>query len=235
MPAVGDLGSIFGLALLAMFNPTLLAAVTVMMLLPKTKTLMSGYLLGAYLTSIATGMVVVFTLHGSSSVETTRQTLSPVGDVVLGLILVVVGFALRTGRAERLRERRRERKEAKSEGEKKQSWPERMLGRGSARVTFAVGALLSFPGVSYLAALDRMAKLDWAAPATAALVIVFCLIQQLLLELPLIGFAVAPQWTQDAVVRVREWLGRNGAAALRIVVIVLGVLLIVRGTVELVT
>lgn len=235
MPAVGDLGSIFGLALLAMFNPTLLAAVTVMMLLPKTKTLMSGYLLGAYLTSIAAGMVIVFTLHGSSSVETTRQTLSPLGDVVLGLILVVVGFVLRSGRAERRRERRRERQEAKSEGEKKQSWPERMLGRGSARITFAVGALLSFPGVSYLAALDRMAKLDWAAAPTAALVIAFCLIQQLLLELPLIGFAVAPDWTQDAVVRVREWLGRNGASALRVVVIVLGVVLIVRGAVELLT
>ncbi len=235
MPAVGDLGSIFGLALAAMFNPTLLAAVTVMMLLPKTKTLMFGYLLGAYLTSITVGMVVVFTLHGSSSVETTRQTLSPIEDLALGFILVVVGLVLRSGRAERARERRRERKQAKGGGEKKQSWPERMLGRGSARITFAVGALLSFPGVSYLAALDRMAKLDWAVAPTALLVIVFCLIQQLLLELPLIGFAVAPDWTQRAVVRVREWLGRNGASALRVVVMVVGVLLIVRGAVELLT
>ena len=43
------------LALVAMFNPTLLAAVTVMMLLPNPKRLMLGYLLGAYLTSITSG------------------------------------------------------------------------------------------------------------------------------------------------------------------------------------
>ena len=51
-PVVGDLASIFLLSLLAMFNPTLLAAVTVMLLLPNPKKLMFGYLLGAYLTSI---------------------------------------------------------------------------------------------------------------------------------------------------------------------------------------
>lgn len=230
---MGDLGSIFGLALVAMFNPTLLAAVTVMMLLPRTKTLMTGYLLGAYLTSIALGLVIVFTLHDTSSVETTRHTLSPVEDLVLGAILIVVGIVLRTERAEHVRERRRERKQAKASGGKKQSWPERMLGRGSARVTFAVGALLSFPGVSYLTALNRIAELEYPAVSSALLVLAFCLIQQLLLELPLIGFAVAPQWTERAVVAVRGWLGRNGAAALRIVVIVIGVLLIVRGLVEL--
>ena len=46
----------------------------------------------------------------------------------------------------------------------------RMLGRGSARVTFAVGVLLSFPGVSYLTALDRTAKLD-ADPTLTALIV----------------------------------------------------------------
>jgi hypothetical protein len=51
----GELFSIFVLALLAMLNPTLLAAVTVMMLLPNPKKLMFGYLLGAYLTSITVG------------------------------------------------------------------------------------------------------------------------------------------------------------------------------------
>ncbi|MBA3866360.1 MAG: hypothetical protein H0X42_08440 [Solirubrobacterales bacterium] len=45
MLAVGDLGSILGLALPAMANPTLPAAVTVTMLLPNPKKLMLGYLL----------------------------------------------------------------------------------------------------------------------------------------------------------------------------------------------
>lgn len=229
---MGDVGSILALSLVAMFNPTLLAAVTVMMLLPKTKTLMFGYLLGAYLTSISLGMLVVFSLHHTGSAETARNTLSPAEDLTVGAILVIVGLALRTTRVEEMRERRAERKAAKR-SEEKQSWPERLLGRGSARVSFAVGVLLSFPGVSYLTALNRMSELEWAVAPTALFVIVFCLIQQLLLEVPLIGFAVAPEWTQDAVVRFRGWLARNGRRAAAMAAVVLGLLLIVRGLVEL--
>ncbi|HWB69018.1 MAG TPA: GAP family protein [Solirubrobacterales bacterium] len=228
---MGDLGSIFGLALLAMFNPTLLAAVTVMMLLPETKKLMFGYLLGAYLTSISLGLLIVFTLNGTASVESARRTLNPAEDLVLGAILVLVGLVLKTGRAERARERRHRRKEEKQDG--KQSLPERLLGRGSARVTFAVGAMLTLPGVSYLTALDRMAKLDWAPAATVVLVVVFCMFQQLLLELPLVGYAVAPDWTQRAVAGFREWLARNGRRAAANVAVVLGALLLLRGVLTL--
>lgn len=231
---MGDLGSIIGLSLLAMFNPTLLAAVTVMMLLPNTKKLMLGYLLGAYLTSISLGLAIVFSLHGSGSVESARHTLSPLEDIVVGLIALIVGFVLKTGRAAELRERRQRRKEEKA-GEKKQSLPERLLGRGSARVTFAVGVVLTFPGVSYLAALDRMAKLDWATLPTALLVVGFCVMQQMLLELPLVGYAVAPDWTQDAVVRFRDWLGRNGRRVVANGAVVIGVLLLGRGLITLLT
>jgi hypothetical protein len=230
---MSDLGSIFALSLLSMFNPTLLAAVTVMMLLPNTKRLMFGYLLGAYLTSITLGMLIVFSLHGSGSVETAKHTLGPVQDIVIGAIALLVGFVLRTGRDERLRERRRRRKGVEDDGPPKKSWPERMLGRGSARVTFAVGAVLTFPGVSYLTALDRMAKLDAGVAETALLVIGFCLMQQVLLELPLIGYAVAPDWTQDAVVRFRAWLGRNGRRAAAIVALAVGALLVLRGVITL--
>jgi hypothetical protein len=229
---MGDLGSIFGLALLAMFNPTLLAATTVMMLLPNTKKLMFGYLLGAYLTSITLGLLIVFTLNDSSSVSTARHTLSPIQDLVVGALLLTVGLVLRTGRVEERRERRRQRKAGEP---KKESWPERMLGRGSARITFAVGAALTLPGVSYLAALDRMAELDWAALPTILLVVAFCLFQQILLELPLVGYALAPEWTQRAVAGFRGWLERNGRRAAANVAVVLGALLIVRGLVTLLT
>ena len=159
---VGDLASIFFLALLAMLNPTLLAAVTMMLLLPSPKKLMLGYLLGAYLTSITIGLLIVFSLDDSGSVEHRASTRSsPIEDIVVGLIALIVAYVLGGGRTEGLRERRRRRKEEKKEkaGEK-ESWPERMLGRGDPRITFALGVVLSFPGVSYLAALDRIAKLD---------------------------------------------------------------------------
>jgi hypothetical protein len=232
---VGDLASIFFLSLLAMFTPTLLAAVTVMMLLPNPKKLMLGYLLGAYTTSITLGLLIVFSLHGSASVST-AHTLGPVEDVVVGLVALLVAYVLGTGRDARLQERRRRRKEAREgAGEKRESFPERMLGRGSARVTFAVGVLLTFPGVSYLTALDRMAKLDAGVPATVLLVVGFCVIQQLLLELPLLGYVFAPDWTKDAVARFRAWLGRNGRRAGVILAATIGALLVLRGVITLLT
>jgi hypothetical protein len=233
---VGDVFSIFLLSLLAMFNPTLLAAVTVMMLLPDPKRLITGYLLGAYLASIGLGLAIVFTLHGDSSgVETSKKTLSPVEDLAFGVVLGIVGWALLTGRVQQAKESRKRRHEEKhGPKEEKESLPERLLGRGSMRITFAIGAILSLPGASYLIALDKIAKLDWPSPTTALAVVVFCLIQQTFLEAPLIGFHLAPEWTQGAVVRFRDWIGKNAARAAGWVALTLGVLLVIRGTAYLI-
>lgn len=232
---MGDLGSIFLLALLATVTPALLAAVTVMMLLPNPRRLMLGYLLGAYLTSISVGMVVVFSLSNSGAAETTKSTLSPGADLVLGALLLIVAFVLRTDRDARLREyRRRKREEKEANGSQKMSWPERLIGRGDPRLTFVAGVLLSFPGVSYLTALDRIAKLDVSVPESAALVVAFCLIQLVLLEVPLIGYAFAPERTQERVNSFRAWLSSNGRRAGIWLAAVLGGLLVLRGVLELI-
>jgi hypothetical protein len=232
---VGDVFSIFLLSLLAMFNPTLLAAVTIMMLLPEPRRLISGYLLGAYLTSIGLGLAIVFTFHQSAGVESSKKTLSPLEDLVFGAIMVIVGWVLLSGRATELKERRRRRKEEKhGHVEAKESLPERLLGRGSMRITFAVGALLSLPGASYFVALDKISKLGWPSATTALAVLIFCLIQQMLLEAPLFGFWVKPEWTARAVVKFREWIAHNAAHAAGWVAFTFGCLLIVRGTAYLV-
>jgi hypothetical protein len=230
---MGDLFSIFLLSLFSMVNPTLLAAVTVMMLLPDPKKLMLGYLLGAYTTSITLGMLIAFSLSDSGSVSTAKRSLSPAEDIAVGLIALLVAYVLGSGRTEPLRERRQRRREKKRAGKVKPPWPERMLGRGSARVTFAVGVVLSFPGVSYLAALDRIAKLEYAAVATALVVLAVCLVQQLLLEVPLLGYAIAPERTERAVAGFRAWLGRSGRRAATIGAATIGGLLILRGLIEL--
>ena len=231
---MGDLISIFALALLAMVNPTLLAAVTVMLLLPNPKKLMFGYLLGAYLTSITVGMVIVFTLDDSAATSTTQRTLSPLADLVLGVLALAVAYALGGSRAEPLRERRQRRKEAKAEkAADKQSLPERLLGRGSPRITFVVGILLSFPGVSYLTALTRTAKLGYPVVPTALIVLAVALVQQLLLEVPLLGYAFAPEATAEKVTRFRDWLARRGRHAATVGALVIGALLILRGLITL--
>jgi hypothetical protein len=220
---------------MAMFTPTLLAAVTVMMLLPNPKRLMLGYLLGAYMTSITLGLIIVFSLHNSEVVGTGQRTLGPGEDIILGLLLLVISYVLFSDRDARLQERRRKRKEtkeAKQAAGAKPSWPERMLGKGDPRVTFAVGAALTLPGVSYLAALDRIADFDPGPAPTVLLVVGFCLVQLTLIEVPLLGYAFAPEQTQERVTRFRSWLSRNGRRVAIRVAAVLGGLLILRGILE---
>ncbi len=101
--------------------------------------------------------------------------------------------------------------------------------RGSARTTFVVGALLTLPGASYLAGLDLLAKQDLSTAATVLTVLGFNLIMLLLLELPLLGFAIRPEGTAVAVERFSAWLGREGGRIGIGVAVILGVALILRG------
>ena len=233
-----DLVDIFLLGLVSMFNPSLLAAVTVMLLLPNPKRLMLGYLLGAYTTSITLGLVIVFSLHGSSTESTSKHTISPVEDIVVGVIAVAIAWILRTGRDQPLQERRRRKKDAKLKareeaGKPTESLPLRLLGKGDPRVTFVVGAVLSFPGVSYLDALDHIHKLNPGTVPTVLLVVGFCVLQQILLELPLLSYVFAPEGTQDRVSRFKAWIGRKGRTAVVIGATVIGLILIARGVIAL--
>jgi Sap, sulfolipid-1-addressing protein len=231
-----DLAQIFLLSLTSIFNPTLLAAVTVMLMLPSPKRLMLGYLLGAYVTSIGLGLTIVFALKESGAVETTQSTISPIQDLVLGALALLVAFAMATDRDRGLRERKERRKSAEQEAgeEAKEPLTIRLLGRGSPRVAFAVGIVLSFPGASYLAGLGHVESLDAAALPSALLVVGFCLIQLTLLELPLIGYALAPDRTQADVERFRDWISRNGRHAVTVGAAALGVALIVKGVLGLI-
>lgn len=233
-----DLLSIFLLSLAAMANPSLIAAVTVMLLLPNPKRLMLGYLLGAYLTSITLGLLIVHTLHGSSTESTSKHTLGPIEDVVLGLLALTLAFVLRTGRDRPYEERRRTKKEAKLEarreaGKATESLPLRLLGKGNPWLTFVVGIALSFPGVSYLDALDHIHKLNASTLATVLLVVGFCVVELALLEIPLLGYAFAPERTQRMVNGFRDWIGRRGRTAVVIGATVIGVWLLVRGIITL--
>jgi hypothetical protein len=230
----GDVAEVVALAFLAMANPSLLAAVTVMLLLPNPKLLMSAYLLGAYTTSITVGLVVVFSLHGSSFTKTSRHKISPGQDIVLGVVALVLAVVIRNQRVARLRQRRRLRRQAnRPPAEAKPPWHERMLGRGSAWLAFVVGALVSFPGVTYLAALDRIDNLDAGTISSILLVLFFCVMQQILLELPLLGYVFAPERTQAAVSGLKSFLRRRGRVLAEILLVVIGIALILRGVLTL--
>jgi hypothetical protein len=145
------MGDIFLLSLVAAANATLLAAVTVMLFLEDPKRLLLGYLTGALLVSLTIGFVIVFVVHDSGATETAQNSLSPSMDIALGVILLLVSYVLGSGRDEKLK-KRRSAKKGEAGAEKAPSKTEKLLGRGDARITFALGVVFTLPGVAYLAA-----------------------------------------------------------------------------------
>jgi hypothetical protein len=228
-----NLVSVFVSALAATFNPSLLAAVTLMLLSARPRRLMLGYLLGAYTTSLGVGLAVIFSLHGSHLLSSSRHTLSPTADVVVGVIALAVAVALATDRDAPVRSWRARRRQRRATEGDRPSWRVRMLKEGSARVTFCVGVLVSFPGVTYLNALHHINAIDAPALVEVLLVGFFCVMQQLILELPLLSYLFAPDWTPRAVHGSREWLHRRGRLIAVVVIAVLGLLLILKGAVTL--
>ena len=176
---------------------------------------MFGYLFGAYTTSITLGLLIVFSLNDSGATSTAKNTLSPSEDIVVGLLLVA--RRLRPGprgATAPVRRRQRRVKEAKAKDGAGEGvpWPERMWGRGLGPGNSLQSASCS-PSRSLLpdGVEPHRPSLTPGQLPTVLLVVGFCLIQQLLLKLPLLGYAIAPEWTQDAVVRFRAWLGRKRA------------------------
>jgi hypothetical protein len=218
------------LALTAALNPTLLAATTVMLALDKPKRLLSGYLVGAALTSVTCGLLLVFALPGSSTSSTSKHSVDPILNIVLGALVLVVVFAIGTGR-DRRRQAWSERRRERSKDKAPPRW-RRQLSKGSARDTFVVGVLLSFPGASYIAGMELLHKQKIGTVTTVIVVLAFNLIMLILLELPLLGYTFRPEKTAAAVEGFNSWLSRSGARAGLIAGAVVGVLLIVRGIVN---
>ena len=90
-----------------------------------------------------------------------------------------------------------------------------------------------FPEARYLAGLSHIEEQHLSTTETVLVVIGSNLIMLMLLELPLLGFVFAPDWTPGAVDRAKAFAGRNARKVGTIALAVLGGALIIKGTIEL--
>jgi Sap, sulfolipid-1-addressing protein len=182
-------GDVFLLAFLAALYPTLLAATTVMLLLPHPKRLLLGYLGGAAMTSVTLGLIVVFTLRHAGLTKTTQATLGPGEDIALGCLALAIAFV--------------------------------------------VGALLTLPGATYITALYRISDENISDPLTVLTVLAFNAIMLMLLEIPLLAYTFAPDWTPKAIERFKHKLSERGRIWGIRIAATLGLLMIARGIITL--
>jgi Sap, sulfolipid-1-addressing protein len=87
------------------------------------------------------------------------------------------------------------------------------------------------PGFFYLVALKDIAEADYSPAVVVVLVVVFCVLMFMLIELPLVSYFVAPTKTEDWVRGFNSWLRNNARSLAPTIVLVVGIFLIVRGVI----
>jgi len=128
---------------------------------------------------------------------------------------------------------RRRRQDADADAHKRPSLSERALGNDSLWIAWAAGALYSVPGAYYLAGLALLVKLDQSASIDVVAILGFNLVMFAFLELPLLGFLIAPDRARALTERLNRWMTRHKRTLITVVAGVGGLYLLITGLSDL--
>lgn len=222
------------LAFLSALYPTLLAVVVLVLQRPDPRRLLAAYLAGAMLTSMVVGYAIVSALEAGNVVGGGDRTVGPGANLAGGAIaLLLVWFLVGDWGRER-RERLKRRREAKQEKRERPPWSERVIQHGSVRLTFLVGMVLNLPGAMYLVALKDVAAADLGTAKIIGVLLAYNLIMFQWAEIPLIGYAIAPERTQSLITGMNRWLRAHAREVAIVICSIAAAFLIARGIAGLV-
>lgn len=234
----GKVRSIILLALAAAVYPQLLAVVVLILTRPNPRPLLWICCLASLLVSVGASVVilVVFRSHGTVAGSSSGR-LGPGVYLAIGMIAVAVALLISTpgGRAlldrGRTASRRQRPRNSRSSAIRSttRARAERSLREGSLVVAGLVGALLAVPGPFDLLALGRLARHGYGIVAAAGAMMLFALIKFVLIEVPILGYAIEPEGTAVRVRRFSVWMQANKLAGLAAVSGLIGVILIIKG------
>jgi Sap-like sulfolipid-1-addressing protein len=221
---------VFVIAVLASLDAGLLAAAVVLLGRPRPAHQLLAFLVGCMGFSITFGLVIVFALHGSKLVTHPDPTVSAVIEIAAGALLLVVAVAVFLGRSAQWRPRRRH---DDAKGRERPSLADRALGHDSIWIAWAAGALYSAPGAYYLAGLALLVKLDKPIATDAIAIVGFNLVMFALIELPLLGFVLAPERARSLTERLNHWMTRHKRTLIMVVAGAGGLYLLIAGLSDL--
>jgi hypothetical protein len=220
---------VFLLAIASAFWPILLVVVIVSLRATHPILLLVSFLAGGLLTTMTIGLLVIYALQDSSLTGRSQSTFDPWIEIAAGALALLAATVL-WRRYGTLPEEPVAEPVAKDPGRL-----ERMLDRG-APLAFAAGIVFNLiPGIFPVVALKDIAEMDLSFAETFATLLGFYLIMFAFIEIPLVSYLVAPEWTGETTKRFNSWLDRNtkrvGIGALGGV----GAYLVVKGFIGLVT
>jgi Sap, sulfolipid-1-addressing protein len=106
---------------------------------------------------------------------------------------------------------------------------EQALKQGSLPVAAAVGRMLGVPGPFDLVALGHMARGSYTTIVVSVMIVAFNLIKFLLIEVPIVGYAIRPERTAAWVDRFSSWMRVHKIDVIGAVVGMISLVLIGRG------
>jgi len=221
---------IFVLAAGAMFWPFLLVVVVLALHTDRPLRILCWFWLGGMLTSVCVGAALVFALQDGPLMSGSKLHSAPWIDIVVGALALVAAAVLR------LVARRNARREpARAEPPKQRSRSSERLQRlveSGGPLAFVGGIVASvFPGPLAIIAMADIAQLGYSTGATVLVIVAFFLVMYTFVEVPIVGFVVAPEWTRVKANEFNAWLGRNLVALGFWALAILGTFEIVRGIV----
>lgn len=201
------MADVFVLAVVSALDAGLIAAAVVLLGRPRPASKLLAYLLGGMGFSIPVGVVILLALRGSGVL---RQPSGPTGaiiEVAAGALLITVAVVALSGRPAQWRPRRRAHPD--DGRRRRRTLEERAIGHDSPWIAWAAGAIYSAPGPYYLAGLALLAKLAQPPLTNVVAIIQFNVIMFAFIELPLVGFLLAPNRTRKLAEQLNSWITRH--------------------------
>ena len=239
----------FALAFTAALNPKLLAIDLLLIENRRPRAMFLCVLLGGITVGLTVGLldVLVFQLDAISS----QKTVSAGVDLALGLLLLVIGALMATGR---LHARRKAAAPAEAtvppgavpdgavpagggpsgepDKQKKDGWA-RLLAEPRLGLAMLIGAVCGIPGASYLAGLHILITSKASTANQVVGVILFVLIEFLLIIIPFAFLELRPEATKTALTNAQAWLLGHARLLMAYTALILGAYLTVSALVRL--
>jgi hypothetical protein len=222
----------------------LLAVVLVILTRPNPKPLLWAFWLSALVVSCASGYAVLAVFHANGTVlGTTKRSVSPWIYLILGAVALAVAVFAATKRGRELIGAEVDKRQsagpheprgavgvrvrARAEGAKSKA--EQALKRGSVWVAIVVGFVLGAPTAFSLAAIGTIVRHGYSLPTQLLIILGFNLVTYIVVEVPIISYAVRPEATAARVQAFADWLSTHKIQAGASLAAVVGVVFVAKG------
>lgn len=216
------------LALLSAFWPTLIVVDVLAFQTGSPERILLAFLAGGLLTTVTIGTVLVVSFDNSQFGSSSQRSST---DVVLDLVVAGLAFLCALILA-RLPQRPKKKKKPKPPSAKRRVGSDLMASAidHGAPIAFVGGILFNIvPGLWPLIALKDLMELHYSTARVVVTLLLFYLVMFVFLEVPIVAYLVAGDWTGKAVNRFNAWLSANHRRIVVWVLVAGGLYLTARG------